>query len=125
MRFIPTIFHGIFDLLLAVLVLLAPWIFDYKSDGAETWGPSIIIAVMLAYSILTDYETGLIKILAMPAHNWFDVASGFGIIFSPWLFEFREVPHATGVLMTFGILIILNGLFTETLPSYAEAGKGG
>ena len=122
MRFIPTIVHGIIDYIIGILVLASPWLFHYKNDGSETWGPAIIIAAMFAYEILTDYEVGLIKLLAMPAHLYFDIACGLALVCSPWIFDaLNEAPHhASGIIMTFGIFITLNGLFTQTLPSYAE-----
>jgi hypothetical protein len=120
MKFIPTIFHCILDYIIGLLVLLSPWIFDYKSDGAETWGPTVIVGIMFAYNLLTDSETGLIKFLAMPAHLWFDIFCGITLAASPWIFDFKDVLHAPQIVIFFGILITLNGLFTETLPSYAE-----
>ena len=120
MRFIPTLVHGFFDYILGLLMICAPWLLHYHDDHVETWGPSIIIATMFTYDIFTDYETGLVKFLAMPAHLWFDFVCGFALMVAPWLFSFNEIPRAPYVCMTIGILIILNSLCTETLPSYAE-----
>lgn len=60
------------------------------------------------YSLLTNYELGLVKMLPIPLHLALDAASGVLLASSPWLFGFASkgsrywLPHAlvgaTGVL---------------------------
>ncbi len=53
-----------------------------------------------AYSMLTDYEFGLVRVLPMPAHLAMDAASGVFLASPPWLFGFAKngprywLPHA-------------------------------
>jgi hypothetical protein len=118
MRIIPTLLHGVIDYVSGILLIAAPWIFGYHQNGPETWGPMLIVIVMFVYDLLTDYEMGIIKLVAMPSHLWFDLTCGAAIISSPWLFKFSDVTHVPQFV--FGGIIIMNALFSETLPSYAE-----
>ena len=100
MRFIPTRVHGILDYATGLLLIAAPWLLGFARYGAETWIPVLLGAGALAYSLLTDYELGLVKVLPMKAHLALDAASGVLLAASPWLFGFAGrgrrywLPHA-------------------------------
>lgn len=42
MRFIPTRVHGMLDYLIGILLIAAPWLFDFDRGGMETWIPVIL-----------------------------------------------------------------------------------
>ncbi len=42
MRFIPTRFHGILDYIVALVLILAPWLFDFSDNSYATW--TLVIA---------------------------------------------------------------------------------
>jgi hypothetical protein len=44
----------------------------------------------VAYSLLTDYEFGVVRVIPMPAHLAIDATSGALVAASPWLFGFAE-----------------------------------
>jgi len=53
-------------------------------------------AINLAYSLLTNYELGLLRLISMPLHLWLDFISGALLAASPWLFGFSDkvwAPH--------------------------------
>lgn len=99
MRIISTKTHGVLDYLTAAALLAAP-----KMLGLEDVPPAARALRMAgggatAYSLLTDYELGLAKVLPMPAHLALDAASGALLASSPWLFGFAQngarywLPH--------------------------------
>lgn len=58
MRFISTRVHGMMDYLMAILLMVAPWIFGFSDGGAAMWMPIILGAGVALYSLMTDYELG-------------------------------------------------------------------
>jgi hypothetical protein len=118
MRFIPTRVHGILDYLMGVVLIVAPWLLDLDSDAA-IWVPVILGVGAIVYSLLTDYELGVMRRIPMSTHLILDMLSGTVLAASPWLFGFADevwVPH-----VVLGILEVGAGLMTQTVPS-DEAG---
>lgn len=116
MRFIPTRVHGMLDYLLGILLIVAPWLLGFTRDGAETWVPVIIGAALLIYSLMTNYELGVARVLSMPVHLTLDLVSGVLLAISPWLFGFAEwvwAPH-----LIFGLLEAGAALVTKRVPEH-------
>ena len=77
--------------------------------------PVALGAGALLYSLLTDYELGLVRALPMTLHLGLDFCSGALLAVSPWLFGFADdvwLPH-----VAFGLFEIGAALLTQTLPS--------
>lgn len=116
MRFLSTRVHGVLDYLFAALLIAAPWLLGFARGGAETWVPVAIGASALVYSLLTDYELGVVRRIQMPVHLWLDALGGAVLAISPWLFEFDEhvwVPH-----LVLGAVELLVAFLTNTVPGY-------
>lgn len=112
MRFLPTRIHGMMDYLIGLLLIAAPWVLGFANGGAEQWVPVILGAGVILYSLITDYELSIARIIPMPVHLGLDVMGGALLAVSPWLFGFSEtvwVPH-----VVVGILEIGAGLVTHT-----------
>ena len=96
MRFIPTRVHGVLDYLTAGVLIAAPSMLGFRKNGMQTWLPIALGVGTIGYSLLTDYELGLFKIIPMPMHLALDAANGALLAASPWLFGFAEEvsePH--------------------------------
>lgn len=118
MRFISTRIHGVLDYIVGVILILAPWILGFARGGAETWVPVIVGALIIIYSLMTDYELGVKKSIRMPTHLWFDGILGLFLALSPWIFGFADyvwVPH-----LLVGLLGIGAAIFTHKVPSYGR-----
>ena len=121
MRFIPTKIHGYMDYTMGLLLIASPWLFDFADGGAKQWIPIVLGAGAIIYSLLTDYELGVSRVISMPAHLNLDLASGILLAASPWLFGFAEEVYLPHLIL--GILEIGAALTTKREPEH-HAGPG-
>ena len=122
MRIIPTRVHGMLDYGLGLLLIAAPWLFDFANGGLEQWIPVILGASVILYSMVTDYELSIVDALPMSAHLALDAIGGAFLAVSPWLFGFADtvwVPH-----VVFGLLEIGAAVMTHTVPDHERVGTG-
>ena len=119
MQFIPTRVHGVIDYLVAVLLIASPWLFDFSDGGAKTWIPVALGIGIALYSVLTDYELGLMRMIPMPIHLLLDVGGGIFLAVSPWLFGFADTIWWPHVLL--GLMEIIVPLLTKRHPDPAAA----
>jgi hypothetical protein len=115
MRFIPTRIHGVLDYLGGLVLIAAPWLFDFARHGPETWVPVGLGIAMIGMAACTRYELGLFKMIPMPTHLVVDGAAGLLLAASPWLFGFANdvwIPH-----VVFGLGELMAALTTDLQPS--------
>lgn len=117
---ISTKVHGYIDYMMGVLLIASPWLFDFP-EGAATTLPIVLGAGTIVYSLMTDYELGLLKVLSMKAHLGIDLMAGILLIAAPWLFGFADEVFWPFVIL--GILEVGASLMTQKHPSYAETSK--
>ena len=121
MRIIPTRVHGVLDYVVGSALLAAPELFRLKDVPASALAPRLAGAGATAYSLMTDYELGAVKVLPMRAHLMLDAASGALLAASPWLFGYGRagtrywLPHTL-----VGANEIVVALMTKTQPSYEQ-----
>jgi drug/metabolite transporter (DMT)-like permease len=115
MRVIPTRIHGMMDYVIGVLLIAAPWLFGFHSDGADTWVPVILGAGLILYSLFTDYELGAVRRLSMPTHLMLDLGGGVLLAISPWLFGFSDRVWAPHLIV--GLIEIGTSLMTRRVPA--------
>jgi hypothetical protein len=126
MRFIPTRFHGFLDYIVGVVLIAAPWIFQFSDNTAATVVPIVLGVGLIVYSLFTDYELGVARVLPMPVHLLFDIAAGTILALSPWIFGFADesanvwVPHLLA-----GIAAVVLGLVTLKHPADERAAAPG
>lgn len=113
---IPTRIHGMLDYLLGALLMGAPWLLGFTRGGPETWVMVGLGASVILYSLVTDYELGLLRRLPMAAHLWLDALGGVLLAVSPWVLGFDDVvstPH-----LALGLFEVVTAAFTNTVPGY-------
>ncbi|WP_196938874.1 SPW repeat domain-containing protein [Sphingobacterium pedocola] len=111
MKAIPTTFHAFIDYGSAIVFLVAPWIFLFDHVTAAKWTSVIVGALILLMSLLTRYESGLLRIIPMRMHLAVDIVIGLFLVLSPWLMGFADQTFLFHVFM--GVVSVIMGAFTK------------
>ena len=120
MRFIPTKFHAPLDYIVGVALIAMPWIFQFSDITAATVVTVVLGSGLIAYSLLTDYELGVVRVLPMWVHNTLDIVAGVVLAASPWIFGFADdsanvwMPH-----VVVGLAAVVLGLTTVQKGGYS------
>jgi len=122
-RFLPTRVHGVLDYVVGIALVLAPNIFQFNQvGGAAVFIPRLLGVVLIAYSLLTRYEWGLIKVLPMTYHLMIDFVAAVFLAASPFIFGFvKERPNAWLPHIVVGIAVIIVVLVSRTQPGISAA----
>jgi len=81
--------HGIMDYIFAVVVAASPWIFGFSHEQAA---PQIALAcgiVTAMYSLMTNYEMGVVPLIPFAGHRFFDFVVALALAGSSWHFKMR------------------------------------
>ena len=118
LQFIPTKVHGVLDYLVAVALIFAPMIFGFQAVGGAAVTIPVVLGIgLFIYSLLTNYEWGVFKVINMKYHLVIDVLASALLALSPWLFGFADqawnawVPH-----VVVGLTVILVVICSKTQP---------
>ena len=122
MKFISTKAHGILDYLMGVVLIAAPWIFNFADGGAEMWVPVILGFATILYSLLTDYEYRATKMIPMRTHIWIDILAGAFLAASPWIFGFADYVYLPHLIL--GLAEIGAAACTDPVPAYEHPREG-
>ena len=84
-RFVPTKVHGVVDLVTGPALVAAPTLLRMQGARGSSLPPRLIGTAATAYSLLTDYEVGVRRVLPMRRHLALDAASGTALAAIPWV----------------------------------------
>jgi hypothetical protein len=119
MKIINTKVHGYLDYLFGLYLIAAPTVFGFNTSGIESVILYAIGIIALLYSLITDYELGLLKLIPMGFHLILDLLSGILLAASPWLFDFSHqvyLPHLILGLFEIGaVLMTKTGKNTQNI----------
>ena len=112
LRFRPTRVHGAIDYLWGLALIASPWLFGFATGGAAQWTAVIFGAGAILYSLVTDYELGILRVVPFPAHLALDGGAGLLLGASPWLLGFAG--QTIRVHLAFGLFSVVASLVTRT-----------
>lgn len=114
---ISTRTHGILDLVTAGTLLTLPRVLGWSERLTNTLTGAALGT--LGYSLLTNYEFGLVRVLPMRAHLALDAINGMAFCGAPWLFP-EEDDNTRATLIGIGLFEIGAAFLTRTEPAGAD-----
>jgi hypothetical protein len=96
MKITPTKIHALTDYSIGGLLLVAPWLFGFSHDSVAATCSIAFGLTTLAYSLFTDYEWSVRRVIPIMMHVKLDAAMGGLLIAAPYLtgyFVTTSVPH--------------------------------
>lgn len=113
-KIIPTHVHAAMDYLIAIALLIAPWLSNFhEMDWARTvslWSGAFVAAL----AIFTNNEGGVLRVVPMKIHLWIDVLLGVFLIGAPFVFVSVSTVHFFHIMV--GFIILGSALFTHLKP---------
>ena len=98
--------HGVIEYLAGVLLIAAPFLFNFHS-GASKAVSIVAGVVVLVVAASTAGRTSLVDSLPLPAHILLDYALALGLIASPFLFGFSGEGAPTAFFIVLGVVHLL------------------
>ena len=115
MRFLPARIHGVIDYLWGLGLLASPWAFGFADGGTPQWVAVVFGVGAIAYSAVTDYELGLVRLVPIRLHLGLDEFAGAFLAASPWILGFADRVY--GPHLAFGVFAVVASLITRTEPA--------
>jgi hypothetical protein len=112
MRPISTRVHGIVDYATGALLLVSPYLFGFSGDRTATTIALIFGLGAVAYSVLTDYELGVIRLLPMVVHVGLDALAGGILALLPIVVSMDG--RAAWIFGLVGLFSLAMGFLTRT-----------
>ena len=113
--FIPTAFYGVVNYILALTLIASPWLFNLVNvSSAALFLPIYIGWLQLIMAIFSRSEAGFIQQFPLRIHLTLDVAMGFILFVSPFLYTFSDKVFLPEIGL--GGLLMFMGIFTKQSP---------
>jgi hypothetical protein len=114
--------HAMLEPLMAVLIIVSPWLFGF-SDVNDAQTICIIVgAVMLIAGAMTQWRYSLLKLIPLRTHFMTDLLLAAVLILTPFIFGFSDEGGATRFMIIVGVLEGLTALSTRWDPAEADEG---
>ncbi len=120
MKFITRRLHGWLDYIVALLLIVAPYLFGFANGGPEQRVTIGLGIATILYSLLTKYELGVFGIIPFPVHLILDILNGLFLASSPWLLGFANRVWAPHLVIGCVELVVIS--LTQVSASAPTAG---
>jgi len=99
MKYSATLIHAMSDYAMSALLLASPWIFGFSQDWNATTCTMSFGAAMTAYSLFTDYELSIRRVIPMMTHLALDAAAGAFLIAAPFIKGYSQTVWVPQVVI--------------------------
>ena len=110
--------HGVMDYLSSALFILVPTLFDFGGTAATI--SRVLGVAYLAFSLLTAYPLGLLRVVPFPAHVAFDAALAIALFAMPWIFGFSDDAAARNFFLAMGGVSVVVVALTDARRADGE-----
>jgi len=117
---IPLNLHAALEPLMAVVIIAAPWIFQFSETTSATVICVIVGVVMLLVGSMTDWRMSLVRLIPLRTHMIGDLVLGAVLVLSPLIFGFSDEGGPTRFTVIVGVLELMTALLTRWDRSEAE-----
>jgi hypothetical protein len=101
-----------YDYFLGAWLLLMPWVLEFNRRFIPTVSMLIIGMGIITYSLFTNYEFGLIKLVPDSIHSIVDILSAVLLCASPWLFGYSKIVFLP-LILTGMMCVVVAGFDTR------------
>ena len=107
-RFLSPTVHGIFDYLAALALIAAPFVLGLgKISPLVYWLSVIAGAVLIFYSLLTNYSYSLAKVIPFKVHLVFDLIAGIVFVAAPFVLGLVGLAKLYCLVMGIGVILVV------------------
>ena len=90
MRFVTKQIHALLDYPVALALIALPFLLGLGSSSPLAFQLSVVTGIAaLVLTILTDHQTGLIRVVSYQAHLVVDFLVGLTFLLAPFIFSFE------------------------------------
>lgn len=103
--------HSVIDYVIILVFLLAPSVIGLT--GVFAFGSYGLAAAHLLLTVTTQSAAELFPVLSFRIHGLIELVVAFGLVVSPWLFNFAAQSTPRNFFLVSGLLLIVIGFFTQ------------
>jgi hypothetical protein len=116
---LPALAHGVLEYVVGVLFIVAPFLFDFQSNGA-TAAAVVVGLALLAFTACSDLPTGLVRSITPGVHLTVDIVLAVLMVALPFVLGFTGEAAPTAWFIGLGVLHLLVSIGTRFNPSDDE-----
>jgi SPW repeat len=110
---IPLNLHAAIEPLMAIVIIAAPWVFQFSATTSATVVCVAVGVVMLLSGAMTDWRLSLVRLIPLRMHLMTDLLLGAVLVLSPLIFGFSDEGGPTRFTVIVGVLELLTALMTR------------
>ena len=115
---IPPFVHGVLEYAIGVLLIAAPFLFDFDS-AAATAVALVLGIVVLVSAASSPTRAGLSPVVPVAIHVLTDLVLSGIMVAAPFLFGFSDEAAPTAFFLVLGVAGVLLTIATRFLPERA------
>lgn len=104
-QFLTPALHGALDYVAAGALVVLPFLLGFS--GIELWLSVIGGGGLIAYSLLTDYAFGAIKLVSFDVHLLLDLSAAVAFIVAPFALGFGLLASIYYPVMAAGVIVVV------------------